>query len=293
VTHAGATPVPVECDERTYNLDPARIAAALTPHTKAILPIHLYGQPADMTAINALARQHGLFVLEDAAQSHGARCNIDGAWREAGALGDAAGISFYPSKNLGALADAGAITTSDDALADKLRHLRNYGSKVRYQHEYLGMNSRLEELQAAFLRVKLKRLPEWNARRAALAERYRAQLRGVGDLVLPFVPEWAQPVWHLFVVRTARRAALQAHLAAAGIGTQIHYPTPPHLTPAYRHAGRGWQPGAFPLAEKLAGEVLSLPIGPHHTAEQIDYVCANIREFFARSAGFQPAVSPA
>jgi dTDP-4-amino-4,6-dideoxygalactose transaminase len=319
VTHAGATPVPVECDERTYNLDPARIAAALTPRTKAILPIHLYGQPADMAAINALARQHGLFVLEDAAQSHGAGIKAERLkggkagsnsaahqgssqpfslsalqpFRPAGALGDAAGISFYPSKNLGALADAGAITTSDDALADKLRHLRNYGSKVRYQHEYLGMNSRLEELQAAFLRVKLPRLPEWNARRAALAERYLAQLRGVGDLVLPFVPEWAQPVWHLFVVRTAQRAALQSHLAAAGIGTQIHYPTPPHLTPAYRHTSRGWQPGAFPLAEKLAGEVLSLPIGPHHTVEQIDYVCASIRDFFARSAGFRPAVGPA
>ena len=307
VTHAGARPVPVECDERTYNLDPARIAAALTPRTKAILPIHLYGQTADMTAINAIAQQHGLFVLEDAAQSHGAGIKAEGLkggkaepnppelengfqpfrppavqpLRQAGALGEAAGISFYPSKNLGALADAGAITTSDDALADKLRHLRNYGSKVRYQHEYLGMNSRLEELQAAFLRVKLKRLAEWNARRVALAQRYLAQLRGVGDLVLPFVPAWAEPVWHLFVVRTARRAALQAHLAAAGVGTQVHYPTPPHLTPAYRNAANGWRPGDFPLAEKLAGEVLSLPIGPHHSAEQIDFVCASVRAFFA------------
>ena len=140
---------------------------------------------------------------------------------------------------------------------------------------------RLEELQAAFLRVKLKRLAEWNARRAALAQRYLAQLRGVGDLVLPFVPAWAEPVWHLFVVRTARRAALQAHLAAAGVGTQVHYPTPPHLTPAYRNAANGWRPGDFPLAEKLAGEVLSLPIGPHHSAEQIDFVCASVRAFFA------------
>ncbi len=278
VTHAGARPVPVECDPRTYNLDPARLPAALTPRTKAILPIHLYGQCADMAAINAFAAAHGLFVLEDAAQSHGATCG----GRAAGALGHAAGISFYPSKNLGALDDAGAVTTSDPVLADQLRHLRNYGSKVRYQHEYLGFNSRLGELQAAFLRVKLPHLAAWNARRAALAARYRQALAGVGDLVLPFVPAGHAPVWHLYVVRTARRAALQAFLTARGIGTQIHYPTPPHLTPAY--AGAGWKRGDFPLAEKLADEVLSLPIGPHHTAEQIDRVCAAIREFFATAA---------
>ncbi len=278
VTHVGARPVPVECDPRTYNLDPARLPAALTPRTKAILPIHLYGQCADLAAINAFAAAHGLFVLEDAAQSHGATCGD----RAAGALGHAAGISFYPSKNLGALADAGAITTSDAALADRLRHLRNYGSKVRYQHEFLGLNSRLGELQAAFLRVKLPHLPAWNARRTALAARYQLALAGVGDLVLPHVPAWAGPVWHLYVVRTARRPALQAFLTARGIGTQIHYPTPPHLTPAY--AGAGWKRGDFPLAEQLADEVLSLPIGPHHTAEQIDRVCAAIREFFADAA---------
>ena len=274
VSHAGARPVPCETDERTYNLDPARLEAAITPRTKAILPIHLYGQTADMTAINAIAKQRGLFVLEDAAQSHGARCR----GTQAGALGDAAGISFYPSKNLGALADAGAITTNDDALADKLRHLRNYGSKARYQHEYRGLNSRLGELQAAFLRVKLTRLAEWNARRVRLAARYLEKLRGIGDLTLPFVPDWAEPVWHLFVVRTARRDALQAHLASRGVGTQIHYPTPAHLTPAYRDAG--WKRGDFPLAERLANEVLSLPIGPHHGAEEIDYVCGCVREFF-------------
>jgi dTDP-4-amino-4,6-dideoxygalactose transaminase len=275
VTHVGAKPVPCECDERTYNLDPARIEALLTPRTKVILPIHLYGQTADMTAINALAARHGLFVLEDGAQSHGARDH----GRASGALGHAAGISFYPSKNLGALADAGAVTTNDPALADKLRHLRNYGAKVRYQNEYAGLNSRLEELQAAFLRVKLPHLAAWNARRVALAARYLDQLRGVGDLVLPHVPARAEPVWHLFVVRTQRRAALQAHLAAQGVGTQIHYPTPPHLAGAYRDAG--WSRGDFPLAERLADEVLSLPISPHHTAEQIDYVCASVRSFFA------------
>jgi len=274
VTHVGARPVPCEPDPQTYNLDPARIEPLLTPRTKVILPIHLYGQTADLPAIMGVAEKHGLFVLEDAAQSHGARCH----GRAAGALGHAAGVSFYPSKNLGALADAGAVTTSDDALADKLRHLRNYGSKVRYQNEYLGLNSRLSELQAAFLRVKLPQLEAWNARRVALAARYLRQLAGVGDLVLPAVAAWATPVWHLFVIRTGRRDALQQHLAAAGVGTQIHYPVPPHLSHAY--AAAGWKRGDFPLAEKFAAEVLSLPIGPHTSAEQVDYVCACVRDFY-------------
>ena len=187
-------------------------------------------------------------------------------------------MSFYPSKNLGALADAGAVTTQDAALADKIRHLRNYGSKVRYHNEYLGLNSRLSELQAAFLRAKLLLLAEWNVRRGTLADRYLGQLRGLGDLTLPFVPDWAEPVWHLFVIRTAHRDALQQHLAANGVGTQIHYPIPPHLSAAY--AAAGGKRGDFPLAEKFADEVLSLPIGPHTTAEQVDYVCAQVRGFF-------------
>lgn len=275
VTHTGARPIPCEPDPVTYNLDPGQIKSSLTPRTKAILPIHLYGQTADMTGITAVAAQHGLFVLEDAAQSHGARHQ----GRPAGALGDAAGVSFYPSKNLGAMADAGAVTTGNDALADKIRHLRNYGSKVRYQHEYIGMNSRLSELQAAFLRVKLPHLAEWNARRVAWVHRYREQLTGVGDLTLPSVAVGNEAVWHLFVVRTSRREALQRHLSERGIGTQIHYPVPPHLSPAYRDAG--WQRGQFPLAERFADEVLSLPIGPHHTVAQIDAVCSAIREFFS------------
>lgn len=278
VTHVGARPIPCEPDPATYNIDPARLAALITPRTKAILPIHLYGQTADMPAINAVAERHGLFVLEDAAQSHDARCH----GRAAGALGHAAGVSFYPSKNLGALADAGAITTHDAALADKLRHLRNYGSKVRYQNEYPGLNSRLSELQAAFLRAKLPHLPAWNARRTALAARYAQQLAGVGDLVLPHVPAWATPVWHLYVIRTARRDALQAHLTTRGIGSQVHYPTPPHLSKAYADAG--WQRGDFPLAETLAGEILSLPIGPHVKPEAVDYVCGAITDFFATDA---------
>jgi dTDP-4-amino-4,6-dideoxygalactose transaminase len=274
VTHVGATPIPCEPDAHTYNLDPTRLASLLTPRTKAILPIHLYGQTADMTAINAFAAAHGLFVLEDAAQSHGARAH----GRASGALGHAAGISFYPTKNLGALADAGAITTDDATLAARLRSLRNYGSRERYHHDEAGLNSRLDEFSAAFLRVKLPHLAAWNARRATLAQRYLTQLRGVGDLVLPFVPAWAEPVWHLFVVRTAHREALRAYLAERGIATQIHYPIPPHRSGAYRSLG--YQVGAFPLAEQLAAEVLSLPISPHHTAEQIDSVGAAVRSFF-------------
>lgn len=279
VTHVGAKPVPCEPDPVTYNLDASRLDALITPRTKVILPIHLYGQAADMTAINAVAAQHGLFVLEDAAQSHGA------TWRgrQAGALGHAAGVSFYPSKNLGALADAGAVTTGDPVLADKLRHLRNYGSKVRYHNEYLGLNSRMGELQAAFLRAKLPHLAAWNARRVPLAARYLEQLRGIGDLVLPRVAAEATTVWHIFTIRTARRDALQAHLAGQGIGTLIHYPIPPHLSNAYKEAG--FQRGDFPLAEKFAGEVLSLPIGPHHSVEQVDYVCAAIRGFFQAGHG--------
>ena len=196
-THTGARPVPCEPDPPTYNLDPARVETLITPRTKAILPIDLYGLPADYDALSSIASRHGLFVLEDAAQSHGARCH----GRAAGALGHAAGVSFYPSKNLGALADAGAVTTGDASLAERIRHLRNYGSVVRYQNEFPGINSRLSELQAAFLRAKLPHLASWNARRAALAKIYFSKLAGVGDLVLPFVPTWAEPVWHLFVVR--------------------------------------------------------------------------------------------
>jgi dTDP-4-amino-4,6-dideoxygalactose transaminase len=276
VTHAGARPIPCEPDPISYNLDASRIAASITPRTKAILPINLYGQPADFTAINTVAKKHGLFVLEDAAQSHGARWH----GRDAGSLADAAGVSFYPSKNLGALADAGAVTTDDAALADTVRHLRNYGSKTRYQNEMIGLNSRLSELQAAFLRAKLPHLAPWNARRVALAKIYFEKLCGVGDLVLPEVPSGAEHVWHLFVVRTARRSALQAHLSARGIGTKVHYPTPPHLSRAY--AAAGWKRGDFPLAEKFAAEVLSLPIGPHHTSAQISEVCECVREFYSR-----------
>lgn len=277
VSYAGATPVPVEPDDRTYNLDPARIEEAITTKTRAIIAVHLYGQPADMDAINSLASQHGLKVIEDAAQAHGARYK----GRRAGSLGDAAGFSFYPGKNLGAFGDGGAVMTNDDELADKVRMLRNYGSRLKYYNEARGFNSRLDEIQAALLRVKLTRLEEWNARRRRVAERYRQSLAGASNLVLPYVPEWAEPVWHLFVVRHFERMALQEHLSGAGIGTLIHYPVPPHLQNAY--ADLGYAAGRFPIAEKMAEEVLSLPIGPHVSDDDLCYVREQVSSFTKRS----------
>lgn len=271
ISRCDAVVVPVEPDERTYNIDPARIEAAITPRTRVILPVHLYGQPADLDPILAIARKHGLAVLEDAAQAHGARYK----GKRVGAHGDAVAWSFYPGKNLGALGDGGAVTTNDPALADRIRLLRNYGSREKYVNDVQGFNSRLDPLQAAVLRVKLAHLDEWNARRRAVAESYREGLAGA-DLVLPHVPEWAEPVWHLYVVRSARRDLLQRALTAAEVGTLIHYPIPPHLQQAYRDAG--WPPGAFPLAEKLADKVLSLPMGPHSTKEQSTAVVSAIRE---------------
>jgi dTDP-4-amino-4,6-dideoxygalactose transaminase len=271
VSQVGAMPVPVEPDAKTFNLDPSRLAAALTSRTKAIMPVHLYGQPADIDPIMAFARQHGLKVIEDNAQSQGARYK----GRRTGSLGDAAGHSFYPGKNLGAFGEAGAITTDDAALADRVRMLRNYGSKKKYYNEVKGYNSRLDELQAAFLRVKLKKLDEWNKRRAAIAKIYLEKLVGVEGLQLPFVPDWAEPVWHLFVVRHSQRDRLQEQLTAAGVGTMIHYPVPPHLSGAY--VGDGWSPGSFLIAENLAATVLSLPIGPHLSKEQTDIVVSEMR----------------
>jgi dTDP-4-amino-4,6-dideoxygalactose transaminase len=266
VSYTGATPVPVEPDAKTFNLDPARIEAAITPRTKAIMPVHLYGQPADMEPVMAIGRARGLKVIEDNAQSQGALYK----GRRTGSLGDSAGNSFYPGKNLGAFGDAGAVTTDDAQLADAVKTLRNYGSKKKYYNERIGYNSRLDELQAAFLRAKLKKLDEWNGRRSKVAEGYLAKLKGVPGLTLPFVPSWAEPVWHLFVVRHPQRDAFQERLTQAGIGTLIHYPVPPHLSGAYADAG--WKAGAFPLAEAMANSVLSLPIGPHLAAEQADQV---------------------
>ncbi|CAM5299111.1 DegT/DnrJ/EryC1/StrS family aminotransferase [Thauera mechernichensis] len=265
VSQCGATPVPVEPVEATYNIDPARIEAAITPATRVILPVHLYGQPADLDPILAIARKHGLRVLEDAAQAHGARYK----GRRIGAHGDAVAWSFYPGKNLGALGDGGAVTTNDPELADRIRVLRNYGSRVKYVNEVKGFNSRLDPIQAAVLRVKLRVLDEWNARRRGIAQRYLEGLAGSG-LMLPQVPEWAEPVWHLFVVRHPERDALVKRLNEAGVGTLIHYPVPPHLQEAYSEMGFGV--GAFPVAERMAGEVASLPIGAQMAAEGVEVI---------------------
>lgn len=256
VSNSGATVVPVEPDERTFNLDPRRIETAITSRTKAVLPVHLYGQPAEMDAIKEVARRHGLKVIEDAAQAHGARYGN----RRVGSLGDAAGWSFYPTKNLGAYGDAGAVTTDDDELAQKVRLLRNYGSRSKYYNDERGINSRLDELQAALLRVRLKHLDEWNSRRARIAEAYLNQLEGT-RLLLPLVAESAAPVWHLFVVRSKMRDELQRQLKGLGVSTLVHYPVPPHLQEAYNDLGT--PPGSFPLTEAIHSEVLSLPIGPH------------------------------
>lgn len=271
VSYAGATPVGVEPDTKTCNLDPAKIEAVITPRTKAIMPVHLYGQPADMTPINAIAKKHGLKVIEDSAQAQGARYN----GTRTGVLGDAAAHSFYPGKNLGAFSDAGAVTTNDDKLADLVRTLRNYGSKKKYFHDFKGFNSRVDEIQAAFLRVKLKKLDEWNARRQAIAKRYLAELACVKSVTLPFVPAWAEPVWHLFVIRHAQRDALQQKLASEGVGTLIHYPVPAHLAGAYQDLGG--KVGDFPISEAAANSVLSLPIGPHLSTAQVDKVIAAIK----------------
>ena len=270
VCECGARPVPVEPLDGTCNIDPERIEAAITTRTRAILPVHLYGQPADLAPILSIARSHGLKVLEDAAQAHGARYRH----QRIGAHGDVVAWSFYPGKNLGAMGDAGAVTTNDPVIADRIRTLRNYGSRIKYVNEVRGYNSRLDPIQASVLQAKLKVLPTWNERRAELAARYQAGLAGCG-LMLPEVPAGIDPVWHLFVIRTARRDELQRHLQAEGIGTLIHYPIPPHRQQAY--ADLGYPPGSFPLAERMADEVLSLPIGPHLSTEQLDRVCASIR----------------
>lgn len=275
VSYAGATPVPVEPNECTYNLDPTLVEKAITPRTKAILAVHLYGQPADMGEVNRIAREYGLRVIEDAAQAHGASYRN----RKAGALADAAGFSFYPGKNLGALGDAGAVTTDDDELAEQVRHLRNYGSTTKYQHEVKGFNSRLDEIQAAVLRVKLAHLDAWNARRRHVVDLYRKYLADV-DLTLPFAPNECESAWHLFVIRSSRRDALQQYLTAEGIGTLIHYPTPPHLQPAYAECR--YKTGAFPVAEKLSNEALSLPMGPHLTKDQLARVADLVRGFFSK-----------
>ncbi len=271
VTAVGARIIPVEPDPVTYTIDPTRIAEAITPATKAILPVHLYGQPADLDPILALARKYSLAVIEDAAQAHGARYK----GQRIGAHGDVVCWSFYPGKNLGAMGDAGAITTNRQDIAERVKLLRNYGSRVKYVNELQGVNSRLAPLQAAVLRVKLKYLDEWNARRATIAAMYLAELCDLPGLVLPYVPASVEPVWHLFVVRHPQRDKLQSCLEKHGVGTLIHYPIPPHCQEAY--SGLELQKGTFPISERLAAEVLSLPIGPHLSIMEVQQVVATLK----------------
>ncbi|MFV1528123.1 MULTISPECIES: DegT/DnrJ/EryC1/StrS family aminotransferase [unclassified Phaeobacter] len=270
VSQCGAIPVPVEPDPATHNITADGIRAAMVPGAKAVIPVHLYGQPADMTAIMAVARELGLKVIEDAAQAHGARWN----GRSIGGTGDIVCWSFYPGKNLGALGDGGAVTTDDDALADRLSLLRNYGSHEKYRNEVAGFNSRLDPVQASFLTVKLAVLDDWNARRAQIAARYLSELCDLG-IALPNVAAKADPVWHLFVVRHPDRDRLAKDLADVGVQTLVHYPIPPHAQAAY--ASLGLTDSMLPLATQLAREVISLPIGPHQSHAQTDHVISCLR----------------
>jgi dTDP-4-amino-4,6-dideoxygalactose transaminase len=274
VTSLGAIPRPVEPDPRTYNLDPIRIEGAITPKTKAIMPVHLYGQACEMDAIMTIAQNHNLFVVEDNAQAQGAAYN----GKITGSFGHINATSYYPTKNLGALGDAGAITTDDENLAAKARAFRNYGSPKKYLYEVSGQNSRLDEMQAAILRIKLPFLAQWNQQRTMMADCYLKNLKGVGDIVLPVQAGKASHVYHLFVIRTLHRDALVKYLAKRGVETALHYPIPPHLQKAYRHLG--YEKGSFPITENIATTSLSLPVHPGLTEEQVLHVCEAINAYF-------------
>jgi dTDP-4-amino-4,6-dideoxygalactose transaminase len=275
VTMAGATPVPVEIDAQTYCIDPEQIAKKMTTKTKAVIPVHLYGMTAAMDRIRQLADEKGIFVLEDAAQAHGAK--LGGA--RTGSLGHAAAFSFYPTKNLGALGDAGAIVTDDADLAKTARMIRNYGSAIKYEHEIFGVNSRLDELQAAILRCKLSWLDTWNSQRQALAKRYTAALSPIKDITLPAMGATDQHVFHLYVIRVAERDALADFLAKAGVTTAVHYPTPPHLHGAF--SSLELKAGSFPIGEAAAAQTLSLPLWPGMPEEAVGKVIDGIQRFYS------------
>lgn len=274
VSYTGATPIFVEPDPRTYNISPSNISEAITPKTKAIMPVHLYGQACEMKEIMEIAQSRGLWVVEDNAQAHGA--SFDG--KITGSFGNLNGVSFYPGKNLGALGDAGGITTNDKTLAEKVISLRNYGSTIKYKHDLIGHNMRLDEVQAAFLSVKLDYIAEWTKQRQQIAQWYNEELAQVGDLILPYRHPSATHVYHLYVIRTWQRDRLQKHLADNEIGTLIHYPIPPHLQEAYKHLGHSR--GSFPLAEEFAETSLSIPVWPGMTRELVGAVCKTIKAFF-------------
>lgn len=274
VSYVGATPVPVEPRFETYNINPDLIEAAITPKTKAIMPVHLYGQCCEMDAIMNIAQKHNLFVVEDNAQSQGATYN----GKVTGSFGHINGTSFYPGKNFGAYGDAGAITTNDEQLYNRSNVIRNYGSQKKYYNEIKGINSRLDELQAGFLSIKLKHLTKWSQQRNHIAALYNQQLSGVGDVVTPVLANGATSVYHLYVIRTNKRDALQQFLNENGVGTLIHYPLPPHLQEAYQELG--YKKGDFLLAETIADTCLSLPMFPGLTDEQVKQVCDTIKQFY-------------
>ena len=272
ITYVGATPVFVEPDIRTFNIDPSRIEEAITDKTKAIMPVHLYGQPCDMDPIMEIAKKYGLFVVEDCAQAHGATYK----GKVIGSFGDAAGFSFYPGKNLGALGDAGATVTNDEELAKKVRALGNYGSDYKYHHIYKGNNSRLDELQAAFLAAKLPHLNRMNEERRRIAQKY---IDGINneEVILPYIPEYANPVWHIFAIRCKRRDELEKFLNGAGIGTNKHYPIPMHLQECYKDLD--FKEGDFPIAEEISATELSIPMYYGMTDEEVQYVIDKVNEF--------------
>lgn len=265
ITAVGAIPVPVEPSNRTYNIDPDKIAASITKKTKVFLPVHLYGQAVNIDPIIGLANQHGIKIIEDAAQAHGARYK----GRRIGSHGHIVCWSFYPGKNLGAFGDAGAITTNDQKIAERIALLRNYGSKKKYFNNEIGINSRLDPLQAAVLSVKLKILDKWTEQRCTIANTYKEKLNNCG-LILPYVPDWANPVWHLYVVRSQARNKLQDHLTKTGIETLIHYPIPPHMQAAYNNLNIPAE--TLPLSKQISQEILSLPIGPHLNNDKIVFI---------------------
>lgn len=283
VSHTGATPVLADADPHTCTIDVAAVERAITPRTKAIIPVHLYGQPADMDPILSLGERHGLVVIEDACQAHGARYK----GRRVGSLGHAAAFSFYPGKNLGAYGDGGMVVTDEASVASRLEMLRNYGQKQKYHHLTMGFNRRLDTLQAAILRVKLKYLDEWNDARRRHAALYNRMLRQ-GGVKTPVTPSYAEPVWHLYVICTERRNELREHLDSSGISTGIHYPVPIHLQPAYQHLG--YKRGDFPVTEQQAWGVLSLPMYAELKPEHVAAVCKAVREFYAAATPGQMPV---
>jgi len=274
ISYASATPIFVEPSIETYNINPNEIERAISSRTKAIMPVHLYGQACEMDAIMKIARKYDLYVIEDNAQAHGASFKN----KKTGSWGHLNATSFYPGKNLGALGDGGAITSDDEELAEKIKMLRNYGSKEKYKHNIIGYNKRLDELQAAFLNIKLQYLNEWTKERQKIASRYDEELNAVGDLIVPKVHPDSDHVYHLYVIRTNKRDSLKEYLSTKNIDTLIHYPIPPHLQEAYSNLD--YKVGSFPIAEKLSNTSLSLPLWPGIEEKQVNYVIKNIREFF-------------